>query len=183
MSIKYIILGYLSWQPLTGYDLKKIIADAETLSWSASNNQIYHALVQLHHDGLVTKRVELQDGSPNRHIYAITKTGQDALKAWVQETPEPPESKKSFFLQLMWADCLAVDELDHLLETYLNVVGEKLFFIRVQAEEKPNMPERTPRESYLWHMIHRNWIAQYELELQWIRQMREELGNMAKRCQ
>jgi hypothetical protein len=33
-------------------------------------------------------------------------------------------------------------------------------------------------EKYLWNMIHKNWINQYETELSWIRQIRQELGEM-----
>lgn len=178
MSIKQIILGYLSWQPMTGYDVKKIIADSETLPWSANNNQIYQALVKLHQDGWVTKEVETQDGTPNRHVYSITEAGLAALKSWVASNPEPPQTKKPFLHQLLWADCLDVAEMDTLLDAYINAVGEKLFFLRVQADEKPNMPERTPREQFLWQMVHKNWIAHYELELQWVRYMRQELQEM-----
>jgi len=76
----------------------------------------------------------------------------------------------------MWADSLDIKEIDELLEAYLNTVGEKIFFLRVQADRKPNMPERTPRERYLWEMIYKNWIAQYETELDWVRQIRQELS-------
>lgn len=179
MSIKYVILGYLSWQPMSGYDVKKIIADSETLPWSASNNQIYQALVRLHKDGWVTKTIEDQVGSPNRHIYTITDEGVAALKAWVSSDPEPPLTKRPFLDQLMWADCLAADDLDELLDAYRHAVGEKLFFLRVQAAEKPNMPERTPREIFLWEMIHKNWIMHYEAELNWVRQTREALQKAA----
>lgn len=175
MSIKYVVLGYLSWQPMTGYDIKKLIADSETLPWSASNNQIYRALVQLHEDEWVSKTIENQVGAPDRHIYSITETGKQALREWVAGEPEPPHTKKPFLNQLMWADCLDAQEMDGLFEAYLNAVGEKLFFLRVQADERPNMPERTPRERYLWDMIHKNWIDQYEVELDWVRQMRREL--------
>jgi len=163
---------------MTGYDVKKIIADSETLPWTANNNQIYRALVQMHKDGWITKNIEDQIGSPNRHVYSITDEGQQALKNWTMNEPEPPHTKKSFLYQLMWADCLDSDEIDDLLEAYLNAVGEKLFFIRVQADEKPNMPERSQRESYLWGMVHKNLIAQYEVELNWIRLMRQELSEM-----
>ena len=78
----------------------------------------------------------------------------------------------------MWADSLNAQEMDALLEAYLNTVGEKLFFLRVQADEGPDKPERTPREKYLWDMIYKNWIAQYETELSWIRQIRQELEQM-----
>jgi PadR family transcriptional regulator AphA len=178
LSIEYVVLGYLSWRPMTGYDLKRIIADSETLPWSANNNQIYRALVRLHRDGWVSKTVEAQVGSPNRHVYTITEAGTDALKKWVMSEPQPPQTKKPFFNQLMWADCLDATEMDELLEAYLNAAGEKLFFMRVQADERPNMPERTPREVYLWEMIYKNWIVLYELELKWIRQLRQELLEM-----
>jgi DNA-binding PadR family transcriptional regulator len=178
ISIKYVVLGYLSWKPMTGYDIKKIIADSETLPWTANNNQIYHALVELHKDGWVTKTIEDQVGAPDRHVYTITDAGRQALGEWVKSEPEPPQIKKPFLNQLLWADSLSAQELDEILEAYLNTVGEKLFFLRVQADEKPNMPERTPREKYLWDMIHKNWIDQFELELSWIRQMRQELQEM-----
>ena len=148
------------------------------LPWTANNNQIYQALVQLHNDGWVTKSIEEQIGSPNRHVYTITDTGIQALRDWVTTEPEAPISKKPFLHQLMWADSLNAQELDELLEAYLNTVGEKLFFLRVQADEGPDKPERTPREKYLWDMIYKNWIAQYETELSWIRQIRRELSEM-----
>ena len=176
MSIKYVILGYLGWKPMTGYDLKKIIADSETLPWSGNNNQIYKALVQLHKDEWVRKVTENQTGAPNRHIYSITDEGELALREWVDNEPESPHTKKSFLNQLMWADSLDIKEIDELLEAYLHTVGEKIFFLRVQADRKPNMPERTPRERYLWEMIYKNWIAQYETELDWVRQIRQELS-------
>ena len=75
----------------------------------------------------------------------------------------------------MWADYLNADEIDSLLEGYLQAVGEKLFFIRVQADKKPNMPQRTSRESFLWEMIHKNLILHFEAELNWLRQMRQDL--------
>jgi len=178
MSIKYVILGYLSWKPMTGYDIKKLIADSETLPWTANNNQIYQALVQLHKGKLVTKRIEEQVGIPNRHVYTITDAGLQALRDWVVSEPEAPQTRKPFLHQLMWADSLDSQELDAQLEGYLNAVGEKLFFTRVQAEEGLEKPERTPREKYLWNMIYKNWIAQYETELSWIRQMRQELEQM-----
>jgi DNA-binding PadR family transcriptional regulator len=178
MSIKYVVLGYLSWQPMTGYDVKKLIADSEILPWTANNNQIYRALVSLHQDEWVTKTIEEQVGSPNRHVYTITEAGLNALKAWVESEPEPPLTKNPFLNQLMWADCLNATEIDDLLEAYLNTVGEKLFFLRVQADRKPDMPERSPRETYIWEMIHKNRMAQHELELKWIRQMRQELADM-----
>ena len=69
MSIKHAILGFLSWSPLTGYDLKKRFMGSTTLYWSGNNNQIYRSLVDLHQNGFVTKEVQQQEKLPARKIY------------------------------------------------------------------------------------------------------------------
>jgi len=175
MSINFVILGYLSWKPMTGYDLKRIIADSETLPWSANNNQIYRGLVQLHEKNWVTRRIESQVGAPDRHVYTINEDGRHALKEWVRGKPDLPQSKKAFLHQLMWGDALDGEELDDLLDAYKEVLADKVFLLRVQADRKPNMPERTTREKYLWDMIYKNWINQYEAEIDWVRKMRRDL--------
>ena len=76
----------------------------------------------------------------------------------------------------MWADGVDTADLDKLFEDYLNAVGEKLFFIRVHADERKNMPVRSARETLMWDQIYNNWIAHYELELKWVRQMRQRLA-------
>ena len=176
MSIKYIVLGFLSWQPATGYELKRIISESETLPWSGNSNQIYRALVELHEAEFVTVQVEPQEKLPTRKIYSITPSGKEALGQWAQEAPQALEVKKAFLNQLLWADSVHPAKLDQLLDQYLDAVGEKLFLVRVQADRKPDTPDRTSRETYIWEMVRRNWIATYEMELSWIRQMREELA-------
>lgn len=181
MSIKFVILGYLSWRPLTGYDLKKIIAASEILPWSANNNQIYRALVQLHEEGWVDKRVENQESAPDRHIYTATAAGVEGLREWARSEPRIPFARKDFLHQLLWADCLEREEIDRLLEDYLDEVSNQLFLLRVQADRKPDSPGRTPREEFLWERIYKNWIAQYEAEVAWIRETRRELTARAER--
>jgi DNA-binding PadR family transcriptional regulator len=178
MSIKFVILGYLSWKPQTGYDLKKVIADSEVLPWTANNNQIYRALVQLHEDQWVTKTIEDQVGAPDRHVYTITEKGQDALVDWIQEDPGLPHAKKPFFHQLMWADYLPGVVIDRMLEIYQEMVADKLFLIRVQADRKTNAPIRSEREKFIWDRIYKNWIDQYQIEVAWTRQLRKDLKEL-----
>ncbi len=179
MSIKYVILGYLSWQPRTGYDLKKVIAESETLPWSANNNQIYRALVELLESDWVTKTIHDQVGAPDRHVYTVTDAGKKALSIWVKSVPGLPTPKKPFLNQLFWADILQAEDIDQLLEVYQEVVADKLFLVRVQADRRPHWPDRSEREKKIWDMIYKNWINQYEAELGWIRGVRKDLKNMA----
>lgn len=175
MSIKHAILGFLSWKPLTGYELKKLFAESATLHWSGNNNQIYRTLLELHRGAMVTQEVQYQVDHPSRKIYTITDKGRTELRQWVLSSPELPEIRHSFLIQLAWADQLDDGEVDGLLAQYEDEVQVQLLMLRREAERKTSFPERTPRESYLWTMVMANWVARYEGELKWVRQVRQGL--------
>ena len=175
MAIKYAILGFLSWRALSGYDLKKMFGDSLFLYWSGSNNQIYRTLVQLHKEGLVTSEIQHQESGPSKKIYTITEKGLFVLKEWVLSSPELPQLRNPFLIQLAWADQLNSDELDTLLEKYEHEVHMQLLMCREQRRRNQLNPARTERETYLWHKISDNWITFYETELAWVQQLRAEL--------
>jgi PadR family transcriptional regulator AphA len=178
MSIQYAILGLLSWEPLTGYDLKKRFAESEILYWSGNSNQIYKALVELHQEKLVTREVHDQESGPSRKVYTITDKGRSKLRQWVLSAPELPQLRNPFLVQLAWADQLDAGELDTLLGKYEEEVHVKLLMLREQVQRNPLVPERTPRETYLWGMITENRLSFYAFELDWVRRLRRELGEM-----
>ncbi|HYF84702.1 MAG TPA: PadR family transcriptional regulator [Clostridia bacterium] len=175
MSIKYAILGLLSWRPSTGYDLKKIFEESSIMYWSGNNNQIYKTLIQLLDDGLATNEVLHQESTPSKKLYTITSKGAKALKEWVLSTPELPEFKKTFLVQLAWADQLDEKELDDLLSRYENEINIQLLMQQEKARRGINSPKRTTREAYLWDMISENIISSYKNELDWIRNVRKEM--------
>lgn len=172
MSIRSAILGLLSWKPMSGYDLKKIIAGSPSLYWSGNNNQIYTTLVQLHRQGLVEYAVQVQDSLPAKKIYTITPAGQAALREWTLSSPEPPELRSPFLVQLGWADQLSPPELDDLLARYEAEI-QALLLTQREVIRRAAAPNRTPREAYLWQKIAENILATYEHELDWVRETRQ----------
>ena len=103
MSIKHVILGFLSEAPLTGYDLKKKFSASDIFHWSGNNNQIYRALVELHQANLVTIEVEYQESKPPRKIYTVTGEGLAELRQWMLSTPELPQFRNTMLMQLRWS--------------------------------------------------------------------------------
>jgi DNA-binding PadR family transcriptional regulator len=178
MSIRYAILGFLSWTSLTGYELKKLFDQSTVFPWSGNNNQIYRTLIELHQEALVTLEVQHQETHPSRKIYTITDKGRSELRDWVLSSPEPPQLRNSFLIQLAWADQLRPDELDALLEKYEEEVSMQLTMTREQQQRHTHSPQRTPREAYLWQMISENQISYYESDLSWVRKLRRELNDM-----
>jgi PadR family transcriptional regulator, regulatory protein AphA len=179
MSLKFAMLGYVSWQPFSGYDLKKLIASSPAMYWSGNNNQIYKTLVQLHAEGLVTTEVQQQEHLPARKVYTITEQGRAELKQWALTEPELPELRNAFLVQLAWADQLAAAELGELIERYRHAVDMQLLMLREHQRRRDIIhPARTPREQLLWDMIAENQAMAYANELAWVEKLCTSLGEL-----
>jgi DNA-binding PadR family transcriptional regulator len=175
MSIKHAILGLLSWKSSTGYELKKIFEDSSIMYWSGNNNQIYKALLQLKDENFVTNEIQYQESSPSKKIYTITSGGVSELKNWVVSSPNVPEFKKMFLVQLAWADMLNNEELHELLTKYEDEVKMQLILEEEKKKRRINLPDRTNREILLWDMISENLLSSYINELKWIQMVRKDL--------
>jgi DNA-binding PadR family transcriptional regulator len=101
MDVQSIILGFLMQQSMTGYDLKKAFSMSFSFFSGLSYGSIYPALKKMEKLGLISMKVEIQDGAPNRKIYTITEAGR---KAFVESlrTPLAPERHKSAFLMKLF---------------------------------------------------------------------------------
>jgi len=175
MSIKYAILGLLSWHPYTGYELKKAFPNIPALYWSGNNNQIYRTLVQLHNEKLVTRQIEIQDNYPSKKIYTITEKGLHELKNWLLTVPEPPQLKNTFMIKLSFADQLNKEEIQKQLLDYKNEINSQILIIKELQKRGNGKPKRGKRETYLWEMIHRRWISYYSNELEWIKELQKNI--------
>jgi PadR family transcriptional regulator, regulatory protein AphA len=175
MDIQFAILGLLDWQSLSGYDLKKIIAESDLFYWSGNNNQIYNSLVSLHKAGQVSVETFQQESLPPRKVYTITAAGQTVLRKWLLSEPELPELRDSFLIQLAWADKLHGDELDALLARYAEEMTVQLRMREEHMARPSASPSRTPRERLLWARIEEHQVARYEHELAWVNRLRQEL--------
>ncbi len=175
MDIRYAILGLLSYQPLSGYDLKKIISESNLFYWSGNNNQIYYSLVELHKDGLVSQQVQPQDNLPAKKIYSITEKGREQLHRWAAAAPELPERRHNFLIQLAWTETLSTPELLALLEQYEQEIAVQLRMRQALEGTPAAAPARSAREHYLWSKIDAHMLADYERELAWVRRVRGEI--------
>ncbi len=99
---KYAILGMLSIEPMSGYDIKKGIEESISNFWTESYGQIYPVLKSLVAEKLVTKIVERGAGKPDRHVYSLTAAGREELQAWLVEGAVPKAERNEFLLKLFF---------------------------------------------------------------------------------
>ncbi len=97
MDIKTMVLGFLMRGSMTGYELKKRFSLSFSFFSALSYGSIYPALKKLEQEGLITLKIEIQDGSPNRKVYTITDSGREFFLENLR-TPFTLERQKSAFL-------------------------------------------------------------------------------------
>ncbi len=98
-TLGYAILGLLSREELSGYDLTRRMAGRVGYFWSARHSQIYPELARLEDGGYVTHSVVEQSERPDKKVYEITAEGLDALKEWVTESPVPRPTRDELTLK------------------------------------------------------------------------------------
>jgi DNA-binding PadR family transcriptional regulator len=175
MSIQYAILGLLSWKPMTGYDIKKLMQESDFMYWSANNNQIYKSLIQLSKEGLVTSETRHQESLPSKKIYTITEDGRRKLNEWTGSSPELPEFKKNFLIQLAWSGSTDRERLDGMLSRYEEEIGLHVIALEERRKRGFLSPKRSELEAVLWEAIHDNILSSYKTELMWVQNIRSKI--------
>ncbi len=123
MNVKNICLAILFDGEATGYEIRKLSVEGEYSYFvDASYGSIYPALAKLEAEGLVTSRVEHQEGRPAKKIYAITAAGRTALINSFFEDLSDDIFRSEFLLFLRFASELPAS----LVETRINERLEKI---------------------------------------------------------
>ena len=98
-TLGYAILGLLSREELSGYDLMQRMKGRVGYFWSARHSQIYPELARLEEGGYVVHSVVEQQERPDKKVYEITAEGLEALKEWVVQPPVPKPSRDELVLK------------------------------------------------------------------------------------
>jgi len=137
-SFRHFILGLLSQQPMSGYDIKQYL---ECLGWLVGNpsfGAIYPALHALLEDGLVTLEIVSYETKPPRKIYSLTAAGEQALDEWVHQPLLSGASSRAFVMRLLLAGHLGHEELvTHLQQRYEQVAERQADLKRAIGETYP----------------------------------------------
>lgn len=112
----YVILGMVSREALSGYEIKAAVDNTTRFFWAASYGQIYPELKRLSEAGLV-EGVDASTGDRKRTRYAITADGEAELKDWLRRPPETAEMREEGLLKLFFSGVLKPAEAVETLRT------------------------------------------------------------------
>jgi DNA-binding PadR family transcriptional regulator len=105
----YVILGMVSREARSGYQIKALVDNTTRFFWAASYGQIYPELKRLSEAGLV-RGIEAPRGGRRRTVYGITPEGQAALEEWLRRPPVTYEMREEGLLKLFFAGALPATE-------------------------------------------------------------------------
>ena len=138
----YVILGMVSREPRSGYEIKAVVDNTTRFFWAASYGQIYPELKKLSEAGLV-EGIDASQGDRKRTRYAITAAGEEALKEWLRKPPETAEMREEGLLKLFFSGVLrpgeAAETLRAMRERRLEL-SERLRAMEPQKMENPEDP-------------------------------------------
>lgn len=102
-KIDMVILGVLSHERSTGYDIKKKIDGGISYFWKGSFGSIYPALTAMEKEGLVSRYApEGQSGKREKIYYEITDAGKQTLLDWLNEDKVTNDLKYETVLKLFF---------------------------------------------------------------------------------
>jgi DNA-binding PadR family transcriptional regulator len=88
----------------SGYELAKRMDISVANFWHALPTQIYAELRRLEESGLVSGREVIQQGRPNKRLFALTDQGRHALVEFTRRPPRPTAVKDELLIQIQAAD-------------------------------------------------------------------------------
>ena len=98
----YAILGLLSTQPMSGYDIRRSLEESLSHFWSESYGQIYPALRKLEAARLIAPVRQAPQDSRRRKLYTLTAAGRAQLREWLSEPPKPQPPRNEMLLKLFF---------------------------------------------------------------------------------
>jgi DNA-binding PadR family transcriptional regulator len=102
------ILGFLEYEPMSGWDLAVKIEDVIGDFWNVTKSQIYRELKLLADAGLVTT---MRSGKRDKQPYRITAAGSRAFRAWIAREPGPPIMRMPLVLQVFFANAVRPEDM------------------------------------------------------------------------
>jgi PadR family transcriptional regulator AphA len=173
------ILGLLTIEPMSGYDIGCMVRASIGHIWRESYGQIYPNLKKLAAQGLVRAKTEKQKGRPDRRVYSITKKGREQLMRWLSVPPQPEIPRNEMLLKLFFGaqipTRILIGNVERMREEH-RILLEK--YTRAELEEIDKNPEYP--DAPFWKMAARFGRIEMQAHLKWAEETLRELRKIER---
>lgn len=171
MSLQHAILGLLSYESMSGYDMKSFLDTSINFFWTAQLSQIYRDLGTLEKKGYVSYEIQVQEGRPDRKVYSITRQGEKAFEDWLGKFPLTlsPATRDEFCMRIFFGARLPRDEVAFQLKRFIKEKQEETStqaYVEKVIERYSSYIEK-PEEAFYWNLLLRRNQMLTETLIQW----------------
>ena len=177
-KMDYVLLGLLSHESMTGYEMKKRLDTTLRFFWGGSYGSIYPTLNLLEAEGKVTKENASCNGR-EKISYSITEYGKESLKEWLRRPVEKDELRYETLLKLFFGNEAGLEGAMEHIERFEKKCTEELFILNMFAENLGQYLEDNTHKHY--YLTVKFGIKTYESYLEWCKEAKEQIKEWEKK--
>jgi DNA-binding PadR family transcriptional regulator len=161
MNFRYFVLGLLVQQPMSGYDIKRLLEGVDWLIGGSSFGNIYPTLHALLEDGLVTVDVVSHEDRPPRKVYDVSEKGRQTLRERLEQPVLPNASLKTFIMRLILTEDLSQKGLAACLQ-------QRRAQVIAHRDALRGMSDESEQTGIGWQLALDYGLALTDTELYWL---------------
>jgi DNA-binding PadR family transcriptional regulator len=173
-AVDYVILGCLSIQPMSGYDIKRLIGISTSLFYNASYGSIYPTLRKMEEAGLVNSEESVENGRFKK-TYSLTAEGKHEFMEWLEEPPRPIVIKNDMLLRLFFYRHLPREKIVSITASHIEQLRAfKLELEEIEAQEGA-IADKFQQYTLCWGKDF------YDFQIGWYEKLLHELDHEANK--
>ncbi len=179
MSLRFGLLGLLTYSDMTGYDLNKAFDSSLQFMWNAKSSQIYRELGKMEEEGFVISRIEPQDKGFDRKVYSITPSGKQAFQEWLEAFPNDLASpvRDEFVVRVFFGQHLSTEDLAFEIQRFRRQKQEALQILDgiSQSAQEAAEHDGLQESNFYWELTINKARKEIRAEIEWADETIKEL--------
>lgn len=169
-TIDLIVLGMLKKEPMSAYDIQKLVEYRNISKWvKISTPSIYKKVIQLEEKGLIKSNIVKEGKMPEKAIYTLTDTGEKEFeRLMIEIAAEPIHIFLDFNAVIVNLDSLPLETQKSCVANIAKNVKTLKTYLEENIHEKENIPEipetgmAVLRQQFILAEAIEKWIAWME---------------------
>ena len=168
-TIDLIVLGMLKKEPLSAYDLQKLVEYRNISKWvKISTPSIYKKVIQLEEKGYISSHIEKEGKMPEKSVYSLTEKGKQQFeKLMLEISCKPINIFLDFNAVIVNLDSMSRERQQECLdniESSMEVL-KKYIALKKSKEDIPVTGMAVLRQQYTLAEAIEEWIASLKKEI------------------
>ena len=142
-TIDLIVLGMLKKQPLSAYDIQKLVEYRNISKWvKISTPSIYKKVIQLEEKGLLQSVPVRENNMPEKAVYSLTANGEQEFERLMEElSAQPIRIFLDFNAVIVNLDSVPSEMQKSCVASIEKNVRDLKMYLEESLREKENAPE------------------------------------------